>query len=170
MACNAVVTRRPCGRLMPDPDEPLHLKCELGGAPFVDVCRERVFIPGPPRRPMIWSASGGRRVIVRPICAGGWRVSLRPCRRSGQHDPTIHVTGTIPDPCAGSHRLSVLDANAPRAQGMYSSADMPPPSPPTTSTLPSGSSVAVWPWRGDTMEPVTLQVPLAGSYTSPLTG
>src|SRR5450759_4219348 len=40
------------------------------------------------------------------------------------------------------------------------------PEPPATSTLPSGSSVAVWDWRGVTMFPVAVQDPLLGSYSS----
>src|SRR5450756_1874813 len=61
--------------------------------------------------------------------------------------------------------------------GSYSSAEasggLPPPVsppgtavPPTTSTLPSGSSVAVWNMRGVTMFPVAVQDPLLGSYSS----
>ena len=40
--------------------------------------------------------------------------------------------------------------------------------PPTTSTLPVGSSVAVWRARPVAREPVALQVPVAGSYSSAL--
>src|SRR5450756_549154 len=40
------------------------------------------------------------------------------------------------------------------------------PRPPATSTLPSGSSVAVWDWRGMGMLPVAVQDPLLGSYSS----
>src|SRR5262245_9947028 len=44
----------------------------------------------------------------------------------------------------------------------------PPPgqTPPTTRTLPSGSSVAVWLARGVSIEPVLLQVPAGGSKIS----
>src|SRR5450756_1944188 len=40
------------------------------------------------------------------------------------------------------------------------------PEPPATSTLPSGSSVAVWNMRGVGMLPVAVQDPLFGSYSS----
>src|SRR5512142_2908505 len=53
--------------------------------------------------------------------------------------------------------------------GSYSSAVRRSPLslyPPATSTLPLGSSVAVWPQRAEAMEPVSLEVPEAGSYTS----
>ncbi len=53
--------------------------------------------------------------------------------------------------------------------GSYSSAVAREPvaeNPPVTSTLPLGSSVAVWPERAVAMEPAALQVPVAGSYTS----
>src|SRR5450759_1628430 len=40
------------------------------------------------------------------------------------------------------------------------------PVPPATSTLLSGSSVAVWDWRGVGMFPVAVQDPLLGSYSS----
>src|SRR5450759_3601102 len=53
--------------------------------------------------------------------------------------------------------------------GSYSSAvttGASAPKPPATSTLPSGSSVAVWDWRGVTMLPAAVQDPLPGSYRS----
>src|SRR3990172_8457708 len=56
--------------------------------------------------------------------------------------------------------------------GSYSSAAAstsrfgPLPKPPATSTLPSGSSVAVWYLRPVTMFPVAVQVPLSGSYSA----
>src|SRR6266542_1216641 len=56
--------------------------------------------------------------------------------------------------------------------GSYSWAEaleMDPPtafSPPTTSTFPSGSSVAVWSARGNTMSPAEDQESVAGSYSS----
>src|SRR5687767_4517548 len=53
--------------------------------------------------------------------------------------------------------------------GLYSSADWRGPVllvPPTTSTLPLFSSVAVCQPRARSMEPVALQVPEPGSYTS----
>src|SRR5437764_163130 len=40
--------------------------------------------------------------------------------------------------------------------------------PPATRTWPLGSSVAVWPMRAVAMLPVTVHVPLAGSYSSAL--
>ena len=49
--------------------------------------------------------------------------------------------------------------------GSYSSAFTVGNSPPATSTLPSGSSVAVWLKRGVTIFPVADQVPLSGSYS-----
>src|SRR5450759_5054987 len=54
--------------------------------------------------------------------------------------------------------------------GSYSSADeqagVVSYSPPVTSTVPSGSSVAVWYRRGVTILPVLVQDPLFGSYSS----
>ena len=40
------------------------------------------------------------------------------------------------------------------------------PVPPTTSTLPLGSSVAVWPERATVRLPVERKLPVAGSYSS----
>jgi hypothetical protein len=57
-------------------------------------------------------------------------------------------------------------------QGSYNSAlarSLPPLlSPPATSTIPLGSSVAVWNRRAVLRLPVAAQVPLAGSYSSAL--
>ena len=56
------------------------------------------------------------------------------------------------------------------ATGSYSSALLKslPLNPPATSTLPSGSKVAVSPCRAVPRLPVAVQVPLAGSYSSAL--
>src|ERR1700728_517118 len=43
-----------------------------------------------------------------------------------------------------------------------------PVKPPATSTLPSGSRVAVWYSRSTCIRPVSVQVPVAGSYSSAL--
>ncbi len=48
--------------------------------------------------------------------------------------------------------------------GSYSSATV--LSPPATSTLPEGSSVAVWPWWLTDREATGLHVPVSGSYSS----
>jgi hypothetical protein len=47
--------------------------------------------------------------------------------------------------------------------GSYSSAEARALPPPTTRTVPSGSSVAVWEWRARLMLPVAVQVSLQGS-------
>src|SRR5205823_6472586 len=50
----------------------------------------------------------------------------------------------------------------------YSSVLLIPYQPPATSTLPEGSSVAVWSFRPVPMLPVVVHVPAAGSYSSAL--
>src|SRR6516162_11202919 len=53
--------------------------------------------------------------------------------------------------------------------GLYSSVvRLPFVVPPTTSTKPFGSRVAVWPKRARFIRPVAAQVPVEGSYSSAL--
>ena len=61
----------------------------------------------------------------------------------------------VQDPVSGSYSSAASVGSSPRRRA-----------PPATSTLPSGSSVAVWLWRGVVIFPVADQVPLSGSYSS----
>ena len=83
--------------------------------------------------------------------AAGWPSDARRVRR-------LHVRDRGPGPRDGVVQLGRVR----RAELVVSRRRR---APPATSTLPSGSSVAVWSARGVIIFPVAVQVPLSGSYS-----
>src|SRR5882757_6350276 len=107
------------------------------------------------------SHSAGPAVAGYPVSTIASMTSTRPsssatawcCQRASCIDPVA-----VQLPVAGSYSSAEERVSGASAERMRS--------PPATSTRPSGSSVAEWPYRSPVMPPVGDQPPVAGSYNS----